>query len=61
MVTVISTAYIMLGIDEIGIQIEQPFDILPLTALATILTNDVKDELLDIYIPKTSIYPSSER
>ena len=51
----------MLGIDEIGIQIEQPFDILPLTALATILTNDVKDELLDIYIPKTSIYPSSER
>lgn len=59
MVTVISTAYIMLGIDEIGIQIEQPFDILPLTALATILTNDVKDELLDIYIPKTSIYPSS--
>lgn len=41
-----ATAYIMLGIDEIGIQIEQPFDILPLHGLANVLTKDVQDELL---------------
>lgn len=39
-------SYIMLGIDEIGIQIEQPFDVLPLHAIATVLTKDVADELL---------------
>jgi len=36
----------MLGIDEIGVQIEQPFSILPLCALATALQNDVVEELL---------------
>eukprot|EP00967_Tisochrysis_lutea_P030752 scaffold36132_cov34-Tisochrysis_lutea.AAC.5 len=36
----------MLGIDEIGIQIEQPFGALPLHGLATLLTLDVADELL---------------
>jgi len=41
-----ATAYVMLGIDEIGIQIEQPFDVLPLHGLATVLTRDVADELL---------------
>lgn len=39
-------AYIMLGIDEIGIQIEQPFEVLPLFTLAAGLTRDVCDELL---------------
>lgn len=39
-------AYIMLGIDEIGIQIEQPFEVLPLHELAAGLTRDVSDELL---------------
>ena len=43
--TVLSVAYVMLGIDEIGIQIEQPFDVLPLHALATMLTLDVAAEL----------------
>ena len=38
--------YIMLGIDEIGIQIEQPFEVLPLHLLAAILTRDVADEML---------------
>ena len=45
LLVVLTTAYIMLGIDEIGIQIEQPFDILPLHALATVLTRDVEDQL----------------
>lgn len=31
---VLSVTYVMVGIDEIGIQIEQPFDALPLHALA---------------------------
>ena len=41
----VAIAYVMLGIDEIGIQIEQPFDVLPLHALATGITNDVGDQL----------------
>ena len=36
----------MLGIEEIGVQIEQPFDVLPLHGLADVLTLDVADELL---------------
>ena len=31
----------MLGIEEIGAQSEQPFDVLPLHQLATVLTRDV--------------------
>lgn len=41
----VAIAYVMLGIDEIGIQIEQPFDVLPLHALATAISNDVGDQL----------------
>lgn len=41
----VAIAYVMLGIDEIGIQIEQPFDVLPLHALATGISNDVGDQL----------------
>ena len=37
----LATAYIMLGIEEIGAQSEQPFDVLPLHQLATVLTRDV--------------------
>ena len=39
-------AYLMLGIDEIGIQIEQPFEVLPLHLLAAILTRDVADQIM---------------
>ena len=42
---VTSTAYIMLGIDEIGMQIELPFNVLPLHGMASVLTKDVVDEL----------------
>ena len=41
-----AVAYVMLGIDEIGVQIENPFDILPQHALAGALTRDVAEELL---------------
>lgn len=40
---VLSTAYVMLGIDEIGIQIEEPFSVLPLSSLAAALSLDVLD------------------
>ena len=43
---VASVSYIMLGIDEIAIQIEQPFEVLPLHELAAGYTRDVVDELL---------------
>ena len=46
LLVVLSTAYVMLGIDEIGVQIEQPFDVLPLHGMARGLTYDVRDELL---------------
>ena len=42
----IPTAYIMLGIDQIGVQVEQPFDILPVRDLAMVVTRDVQTELL---------------
>ncbi len=44
-------AYVMVGIDEIGIQIEQPFDALPLHGLAVTLTKDVVDELCPLESP----------
>ena len=44
-------AYLMLGIDEIGMQIEQPFDALPLHGLAVTLTKDVVDELCPLEPP----------
>ena len=46
LIVTVSNAYIMLGIDEIGIQLEQPFEILPLVGLSSALTRDVVDELL---------------
>lgn len=45
MVAVLGTAYVGIGIDEIGIQTEMPFDILPLHGMAAIITRDVENEL----------------
>ena len=42
---VASAAYLFLGIDEIGLQIEQPFFLLPVHKLAEGLTRDVVEEL----------------
>ena len=47
----LSCAYVMVGIDEIGMQIEQPFDALPLHGLAVTLTKDVVDELCPLEPP----------
>jgi putative membrane protein len=42
---VASAAYLFLGIDEIGLQIEQPFFVMPVHRLAEGLTRDVVEEL----------------
>ena len=42
---VASAAYLFLGIDEIGLQIEQPFFVMPVHKLAEGLTRDVVEEL----------------
>ena len=44
-VVVASVAYLMLGIDEIGLQIEQPFVVMPVHTLAEGLTREVLEEL----------------
>ena len=38
-------AYVMVGIDEIGVQLEQPFQLLPLNSLSAALMRDVVDEI----------------
>ena len=43
---VASVAYLMLGIDEIGIQIENPYAVMPVHSLAEGLTRDVAAEIL---------------
>ena len=43
---VCAVSYLMLGIDEIGIQIEQPFAVMPVHDLAKGLTLDAAEELL---------------
>jgi predicted membrane chloride channel (bestrophin family) len=41
--TLAAAAFILLGLDEIGVQIEQPFRIMPMQALATNAFRDVAD------------------
>jgi len=40
----IRTSYIMVGIDQIGVELEQPFQLLPMNSLAAALTRDVVAE-----------------
>ena len=42
--TVIAT-YVLVGIDEIGVELEQPFQLLPLNGLARAIMMDVVDEI----------------
>ena len=37
------TAYIFLGIEELGVQVEQPFDILPLWQICHLATRNVEE------------------
>jgi predicted membrane chloride channel (bestrophin family) len=37
----VAIAYLLLGIEEIGVQIEEPFAILPLEAICTTITNNI--------------------
>ena len=41
----LGTSYVMVGIDQIGLELEQPFQLLPMNSLAAALTRDVCDEI----------------
>ena len=41
----LGTSYVMVGIDQIGLELEQPFQLLPMNSLAAALTRDVCDEM----------------
>jgi len=43
-----ATAYIFLGIEELGVQVEQPFDILPLWQICHLATRNVEEAALGL-------------
>ena len=45
MILVALLAYLLLGIDDIGIQIEQPFSILPLRDICEEIEDEIESEL----------------
>jgi predicted membrane chloride channel (bestrophin family) len=47
--TIFTLAYLILGIDEIGIQIEEPFATLPLTPLCATIERDMSIVIADIF------------
>jgi predicted membrane chloride channel (bestrophin family) len=50
--TIFTLAYLVLGIDEIGIQIEEPFATLPLTPLCATIERDMTIAITDIDTPE---------
>ena len=42
-----ATAYIFLGIEELGVQVEQPFDILPLWQICHLAMRNVEETVLN--------------
>ena len=46
--SIFTLAYLVLGIDEIGIQIEEPFATLPLTPLCATIERDVSIAVADV-------------
>lgn len=40
------TSYIFVGIEEVGVQVEQPFEIVPMTQLCRIIMNQLEDAFL---------------
>ena len=41
--------YAQVGIDQIGLELEQPFQLLPMNSLAAALTRDVCDEMICVH------------
>jgi len=48
--SIFTLAYLVLGIDEIGIQIEEPFATLPLTPLCATIERDVSIAVADVAV-----------
>ena len=44
-VTVALTSYVLIGIDEMGLEMEHPFPIFPMTALATTMQKNIVDQV----------------
>ena len=43
---VAATSYIYVGIEELGVQVEQPFDILPMFQMAHVIASSAEDALV---------------
>ena len=43
---VFATSYALVGIDEVGVQVEQPFDILPMRKLCTIVVFNLEESFV---------------
>jgi len=52
-----ATAYIFLGIEELGVQVEQPFDILPLWQICHLATRNVEEATLSLHDEMTILPP----
>ena len=46
LITTVIAAFVMVGIDEIGVQIEQPFRIMPMRPMSAAVMRDVADALI---------------
>ena len=40
---VFATSYIFIGIEEVGLQVEQPFEILPMTQLCNVIMSNLEE------------------
>jgi predicted membrane chloride channel (bestrophin family) len=45
LVTIAATAYVFVGIDEIGVEIENPFPLLPMQSIASIIQRNIANQL----------------
>ena len=43
---VFATSYAFVGIDEVGVQVEQPFELVPMTQLCNIIQSSVEEALI---------------
>eukprot|EP00967_Tisochrysis_lutea_P086262 scaffold121447_cov23-Tisochrysis_lutea.AAC.3 len=47
-VWVFVTSYIFVGIDEVGVQVEQPFDIVPMTMICTLIMSNLEETFVSL-------------
>ena len=47
-VWVFATSYAFVGIDEVGVQVEQPFEIVPMTTICNLVLTNLEETFVDI-------------